>query len=114
MDLERLPRRLIQQAHRHGINEVDVAFDVSSVLAIRTTPATAAQILDTVLVQLTARGEFRSVGRWLDDLEQCADFLTWRSCHWQPGAPEGVTEVSGRAQFRVILTVAEAPRTAGR
>ncbi len=113
-DLQRLPNELADHGYHLGIDQVEVTFDLSSVLEIPAVPTTSKHVLDTLLVQVSARGKFGAIGHWLDDMEQRADFLKWNSCRWQPSEQEGITSFSGMAQFRIITANADEPASDGK
>ncbi len=99
-NLQRLPDQLTDSGLEHGIPQVEVSLNLASVLAL--TPSSAARTLDTLVVQLSAQGEFRDIGNWLDNVEKRADFLQWNTCRWESAPQEGSTDFSGTAQFRIV------------
>ena len=106
-NLQHLPDDLVDSGRLRGIPEIEVNLDLPSVLALAVAPAPGSRVLDTVLVQISAEGEFGLVGQWLDEVEQRADFLQWHACRWEPGERDGMTRFSGTARFRIIAASAE-------
>lgn len=106
-NLQLLPDELTDSGRRRGLPQVEVTLNLASVLAMTPSPALEIRMLDTLLVQLAAQGEFGALGRWLDEVEERADFLQWNSCRWEPAPTQGLTEFSGTAQFRIIAAGAE-------
>lgn len=101
-NLQFLPEELTDSGRRCGVPQTEVTLNLASVLALAPSPASETRMLDTVQVQLAAQGEFATLGGWLDEVEERADFLLWTSCRWEPAPTDGLTRFSGTAQFRVI------------
>lgn len=105
-NLQRLPDELTAGGHRHGIEWVEVTLELASVLEIPAVPATEFAVLDTLLVEVSAQGQFAAIGNWLDEIEDRADFLQWDLCRWESGRREGNTGFVGAARFRIIAVTA--------
>jgi len=105
-DVDVLTRQLRTAGERHGLGDLRAEPELMGLLhLVRSAPSTRpSQVrLDTILVNLTARGRFLSLGAWLDEIEHRPDFRTWIACHWHHGDEGEGVEFEGK----VILLVAE-------
>ncbi len=90
---------------RHGLGDVRVDPELISLLHVpmaASTPGNANGRLDTVVVNLSARGAFKSLGHWLDDIEQRSDFRYWTMCHWASNADDGIVSLEAQAALVVV------------
>ena len=111
-ELEPFLGELASLARQEGIKRVETLPDLNSMMDISTAPVTGQSQeprLDTLVVELKADGGFRSVGGWLDKIEERTDFQQWTSCRWNKGEEGGTVEFSGQAAFWVVVTAEQKP-----
>jgi hypothetical protein len=58
--------------------------------------------LDTITVDVTARGRFIAMGHWLDAIEARDDFRYWVSCDWHADSDKSEVAFKGRAVLVVV------------
>jgi len=88
-----------------GMSRVGAAPLLASMMDLRsgTSDASAAFGLDTLIVELSGAGRFRSVGEWLDQVEAEPAFRGWESCRWDEGDADGVVSFTGRVAILVVV-----------
>lgn len=89
-----------------GMSRVAAAPLLSSMMGLRSGGAgtsEAALGLDTLIVELTGAGRFRTVGEWLDQIEVEPAFRGWESCRWDEGESDGIVSFTGRVAFLVVI-----------
>ncbi|MBI3873203.1 MAG: hypothetical protein HY304_09030 [candidate division Zixibacteria bacterium] len=61
-------------------------------------------VVDTLAVELTAAGDLRAIGTWLDQVEHEPAFQQWVSCRWNRGEGDGGIGFAGKALFWVSVS----------
>jgi hypothetical protein len=105
-DADGLMNRLRAAGERRGLADLQAEPELRSLLNVsRSTvsPQSSLVRLDTVVVTLSARGQFFALGAWLDEIEHRPDFRTWISCRWSRGDEDNRAFFEGR----VILLMAD-------
>jgi len=88
-----------------GMSRVGTAPVLSSMMELRSgSSGTTNSIgLDTLIVELSGAGRFRSVGDWLDRIESEPAFRGWESCRWDEGDADGIVSFNGRVAILVVI-----------
>lgn len=106
-ELDELVDDLTSGARRIGVLNADVAPDLESILELNSSsqPTSTAQFqTDTLLIELGATNDFRRIGRWLDRIEERADFQHWVECRWSRAGEDDAVHFDGLAALLVINT----------
>ncbi len=106
-ELRQLEQALERPARDHGIASFAASLELNSVLDLRHIMPDTIPQLDTVLIEFSARGDFRRIGMWLDDIEERVDFTQWRRAHWERGADNDAAAFQGTAAFWVVVNRSE-------
>ena len=107
-DIDGLMGTLYAAGVQHGLSDLRTEPDLNSLLhASHSGEARRLSMiqLDTLVVTVSARGGFLTLGAWLDDIERRPGFRTWISCHWNSREDDDCVAFEGRA----ILLVADRP-----
>jgi hypothetical protein len=105
-DVNAFLTRLSSLGRESGMSRVAAAPVLASMMGLRSGGVGtdgAALGLDTLIVELTGAGRFRTVGQWLDRIETEPAFRGWESCRWDQGESDGVVSFSGRVAFLVVI-----------
>jgi len=86
-----------------GIHSIEASPELASMMSVSKATDGPRNILDTLLVELTAVGEFRDIGTWLDQVEAQSAFRAWRIARWDRGEEPGTVRFSGAAAFLVSV-----------
>lgn len=103
--IDDLLRQLRAAGQRRGLGDVRANPELMSLLHVpmaTSIPGTANGRLDTVIIDLTASGTFKSLGRWLDDIEARPDFRFWTRCNWTSGTDDGQVNLEAQTALAVV------------
>ncbi|GAB4326662.1 MAG: hypothetical protein Kow0074_21490 [Candidatus Zixiibacteriota bacterium] len=102
--LDALMRDLTADARRTGVLTAVAAPDLQSILELDSPlPGTVNDLqCDTLLVELSATSDFVRIGRWLDVIEQRADFQHWMECRWSDGGEGNAVRFEGLLSLLVV------------
>jgi hypothetical protein len=101
---DELMDQLRASGSRHELTDLRAEPELSSLLRAsgsRGTRQSGQVHLDTLLVALSARGQFLALGSWLDEVEGRSDFRTWVLCHWSHSEVDNQVQFEGKA---ILLT----------
>jgi Tfp pilus assembly protein PilO len=90
-----------------GIRSIEASPELSSMMALSKSTTGPRKVLDTLMVELTAVGEFHDIGQWLDKIEAQTAFRHWRAGRWDRGEEPGTIRFSGAAAFLVAVPKGE-------
>ncbi|MBD3298563.1 MAG: hypothetical protein GF341_07915 [candidate division Zixibacteria bacterium] len=97
-ELDDLVDDLTSSARRIGVLNAEVAPDLESILELDSSsqPTSTTQFqTDTLLIELRATNDFRRIGRWLDRIEERADFQHWVECRWSRAGEDDAVHFDG-------------------
>jgi hypothetical protein len=100
-DCDALIGEIRRDAQSRGLSDVTVDPDLECLLENPSGPVVRPR-LDTIIVEVTARGRFIAMGQWLDAIEARGDFRYWISCNWDADSEESKVAFTGRAAVVVI------------
>jgi hypothetical protein len=86
-----------------GIHSIEASPELASMMSMSKATNGPRDILDTLLVELTAVGEFSDIGTWLDKVEAQSAFRSWRLTRWDRGEEPGTVRFSGAAAFLIAV-----------
>ena len=94
---------LAELGEQCGVRVVDVGPELACMMALAESSDGSLLVIDTLVVQLTANGDFHNVGEWLDAIESQPAFRHWRLGRWDKNAELGEVTFSGLAAFLVAV-----------
>lgn len=98
---------LTELGRASGVRSIEASPELVSMMALRKFAQGPRVTLDTLVVELTASGDFRKIGGWLDQVEAQASFRHWRLGRWDRGEEPGTVRFSGAAAFLVAVPKGE-------
>lgn len=87
----------------HGIRSIEASPELASMMSLTKSAEGPAALLDTLVVELNAVGDFHDIGVWLDLVETESSFRYWRLGRWDKGEEPGTVRFSGAAAFIVAI-----------
>lgn len=90
-----------------GVPSIEARPELASMMALTKSTQGPRRTLDTLMVELTAIGEFHDLGIWLDKIEAQTAFRHWRAGRWDRGEEPGTVRFSGAAAFLVAVPKGE-------
>lgn len=104
-EIDELVRGLRTMGGRRGLGDVCADPELMSLLHVpmaASTPGAANGRLDTVIVNLSAAGAFKTLGQWLDDIEGRSDFRFWTKCQWSSLNEDGLVRLEAQGALVVV------------
>ncbi len=104
-NIDELVRGLRVMGGHRGLGDVRVDPELMSLLHVpmaASAPGIANGRLDTVIVNLSAAGAFKTLGQWLEDVEGRSDFRFWTKCHWSSLNDAGLVGLDAQGALVVV------------
>lgn len=90
-----------------GVRSIEASPELGSMMALSKSTQGTRKSLDTLMVELTAVGDFHAIGSWLDQIEHQTAFRHWRLGRWDRGEEPGTVRFNGAAAFLVVVPRSE-------